>query len=59
MFDSFAIYIYVGRSCDPYFYNELFKVNDFFQVDKNISEVEIFGNASESNYLTALSNIIE
>lgn len=34
LFNSFTIYLYVGRQCDPYFYNQLFKVNDFFQVDK-------------------------
>jgi len=59
LFNSFTIYMYVGRQCDPFFYNELFKVNDFFQVDKNTNEEEIFANAGESQYLTALSNIIE
>ena len=59
LFNSFAIYMYVGRSCDPFFYHELFKVNDYFQIDKNISEDDIFATASESKYLTALSNIIE
>jgi hypothetical protein len=59
LFNSFTIYMYVGRQCDPFFYNQLFKVDDYFQIDKNISEDDIFANASESTYLTALSNIIE
>jgi len=59
LFNSFTIYLYVGRQCDPFFYNELFQVNDYFQIDKNTSEDDIFASVAESNYLTALSNIIE
>lgn len=50
--------MYVGRQCDPFFYQELFQVNDYHQVNKNISEDEMFANTESSNYLTALSGII-
>jgi len=40
--------MYVGRQCDPFFYQELFKVNDFFQVDRRMNEDEIFANAADS-----------
>ena len=29
LFNSFTIYMYVGRQCDPYFYEQLFKVKDY------------------------------
>jgi hypothetical protein len=51
--------MYVGRQCEQFFYQELFKVDDYYQIDKAISEDDIFANSAESNYLTALSNIIE
>ena len=53
-----AIYIYVGRYTDPFFIYEIFKVEDISQIDKEISEDEIFANMSESTYLTALYGII-
>lgn len=50
--------MYVGRNTDPYFFNEIFKVQDFTQIDKSISEDEIFANMTDSTYLTALCNIL-
>lgn len=58
MFNSFAIYIYVGRQADPFFFNEIFKVPEYNQIDKSMSEEEMFENVESSKYLTALYNII-
>lgn len=44
MYNSFAIYLYIGRRCDPFFIYELFRVTDISQIDKGISEDEIFEN---------------
>ena len=53
-----TIYMYVGRQCDPFFLFEIFKCEQIQQVDKYISEDEMFANMEESGYLTALYNII-
>ena len=58
IFNAFTIYMYVGRQCDPYFYQQIFKVNDYFQIDKSMNEDMMFADSAESTYLTALSNII-
>ena len=58
-FNSVAIYMYVGRYTDPWYLNEIFKVQDVASINRNISEDEVFGNAAESTYLTALNTIIE
>lgn len=50
--------MYVGRQADPYFYQQIFGVNAYTQIDRNVSEDEIFGRAAESQYLTALNGII-
>lgn len=50
--------MYVGRYTDPFFIYELFKVEDITQINKNISEDEIFANVADSPYLTALYGII-
>ena len=50
--------MYVGRYTDPFFIYELFKVEDITQINKNISEDEIFANVTDSPYLTALYGII-
>ena len=51
--------MYVGRFVDPWYLNEIFKVQDIGQINRNISEDEMFANAAESTYLTALVTIIE
>ena len=51
--------MYVGRYTDPWYLNEIFKVQDVASINRNISEDEVFGNAAESTYLTALNTIIE
>ena len=48
----------MGRYTDPFFIFEIFKVQDISQIDKDISEDEIFANVAESPYLTALYGII-
>ena len=54
------MYIYVGRSCDPWFLNQIFAVEDFGQIDRHIAEEEIFapGYYEKSPYLVALYGII-
>ncbi len=37
-----AIYMFIGRHSDPFFIYEIFRVNDISQIDKGISEEEIF-----------------
>lgn len=58
MYNGFAIYLYVGRATDPYFINEIFKVEDYTHIDKSLSEDEIFENSESSLYLTNLYNLI-
>lgn len=58
MYNSITIYLYVGRQCDPYFIQEIFKVGNYQQIDKAISEDEMFANVEESAYLGALNSII-
>jgi len=58
LYNAVAIYVYVGRYTDPYFILEIFKVEDISQINKDISEDEIFANVNESQYLTALYGII-
>jgi|LauGreDrversion4_2_1035121.scaffolds.fasta_scaffold37239_2 hypothetical protein len=52
--------IYVGKACDPWYINEIFKVQNFQLIDKNTSEEEIFspGVYESSAYLVSLYNII-
>lgn len=59
-FNGLAVYIYVGRTCDQWFLNELFKVQEFTQIDRHTAEEEIFapGYYEGSTYLVALYNII-
>jgi hypothetical protein len=58
LFNSFSIIMYVGRQCDPYFYEQLFKVSEYTHINKNCNEDEIFSGSESSPYLTALSDII-
>lgn len=57
-YNGFSIYFYVGRSCDPYFIQTIFKVADVNSIDKRISEEEIFQGYETSPYLTALYGLI-
>ena len=58
LYNAMAIYMFVGRLSDPFFIYEIFKVNDISQIDKGISEEEIFQDVAESPYLNSLYNII-
>ena len=44
--------------CDPQFLLMLFKIGDYYQVNKDITEEEIFADVEHSTYLTALYGII-
>jgi hypothetical protein len=59
-FNGAIVFLYVGRTCDPWYLNELFRVQDFAHVDRHMGEEEIFaqGQYEESAYLVALYNII-
>jgi len=57
-FNGFQVIIYVGKACDPWYLNELFKVGDFAHVDRHMSEEEVFANYESSQYLIALYNLI-
>jgi len=50
----------VGKQCDTWFINEIFKVQEVGLIDKNMGEEEIFvpGYYESSAYLLALYNII-
>ena len=55
-----SVLLYVGKQCDPWFINEIFKVQDFPHIDRHRAEEEIFapGYYESSSYLVALYNII-
>ena len=59
-FNGLQVMIYVGKACDPWYINEIFKVQDFPHIDKHTSEEEIFapGVYESSAYLVSLYNII-
>jgi len=50
--------MFVGRQADPYYIQEIFKCDDFTQIDKSMSEDEMFANAETSAYVAALNGII-
>lgn len=58
LYNSIAIYIYVGRNTDPFFIYEIYKVDQIQNIDKSFGEDEMFANVSESAYLTGLYGII-
>ena len=58
MYNSFSIQMFVGRQTDPYYIQEIFKCDDFTQIDKSMSEDEMFANAETSAYVAALNGII-
>lgn len=41
-YNGSLVFLYVARSCDPWYLNELFRVQDFAQVDRHMGEEEIF-----------------
>ena len=57
-YNAMMVCIFVGSQCDPQFLLQLFKVAEFQQVRKEITEEEIFADAEHSTYLTALYGII-
>eukprot|EP00347_Sterkiella_histriomuscorum_P022014 403331985 len=57
-YNSLAIYFYVGRQCDPYFIQTIFKANDVNHINRNISEEEIFAGYETSPYLTSLYGLV-
>jgi hypothetical protein len=59
LYNCFTIYIYIGRRCDPFFIYELFRVTDLKQVDKEVSEDEIFSTQDQSSYMKALAGIVQ
>ena len=54
------VIIYVGKACDSWYINEIFKAPDFAHIDKNTGEEEIFapGVYEQSAYLVSLYNLI-
>lgn len=42
IFNGLAIYFYVGRNCNPWFLQEIFKTQDFAHLDRHLSEDEMF-----------------
>ena len=59
-FNGLQVLLYVGKTCDHWYINEIFKVQEFSLIDKHMSEEEIFapGYYEGSAYLCALYNII-
>ena len=51
LYNCFTIYLYIGRHCDPFFIFELFRVQDISQIDKGISEDEMFETKDQSAYM--------
>ena len=57
-FNGLAIYLLVGRLCNPWFIQTLLKVNDVNQIDKQMSEEEIFQGYEHSAYLSAVYGLV-
>lgn len=48
LFNTLTIYVYVGKACDPYYVQQLFKVDDVLQIDRHMSEEEMFADMEQS-----------
>ena len=60
-FNGLAVYIYVGKQCDPYLIQLIFKVQEFTQINKNMGEWDIFPethDVADTSYLAVLQRII-
>jgi len=57
-YNSLGSYIFVGREAPQWFIQQLFKVNSFREINKTMSEEEIFADADSSHYLTALYSLL-
>lgn len=58
-YDAAKVYIFVGRAADPFgVMHQLFKTNNFNEIEIGTTEEEVFSNVAESSYLTNLYNII-
>merc|ERR1719486_127881 len=58
LYNSFAIYMYVGRMTEAWFLQEVFKCDSFAEVQKHMGEEAMFDGADSSPYLTALTGIL-
>ena len=41
-YNGLVVAFYVGRQCDPWYLNAVFKAHDISQIDRSMSEEEIF-----------------
>lgn len=59
-FDSHNVFLYLGRTCDPYYLNELFEVEDIRSLSLNRNEETMFAadRLAASSYLTNLYSLI-
>lgn len=57
-YNAQMVSIFVGSQCDPNFLLQLFKTNDFRQINKDLTEEEMFAEVEHSTYLTALYGLI-
>jgi hypothetical protein len=57
-FNGFQVMIFVGRTCDPWFINELFHVAEFSKIPRHITEEEVFINTETSAFQYALYTLI-
>lgn len=57
-YNAQIVAIFVGSQVDPNFLLQLFKIGDFYQINKDMTEEEIFADVEHSTYLTAVYGII-
>ena len=50
--------LFVGQQADPNLLFQIFKVEMFNQINKDLTEDEIFADVESSPYLTALYSIL-
>ena len=57
-YNAQVVALYVKRDADPSLLETIFKVSSFDQINKEMTEEEMFEDVESSTYLTALYNII-
>ena len=58
IYNAFAVFIFVGSQADPSLIEQLYKVQEFAQINMIFTEEEMFADVDGSPYLTALYSII-
>ena len=57
-YNAQQVFLILGSQADPSLVRSIYKVDDFSQLNMNLTEEEMFADVEESPYLTALYSLI-